>query len=249
MMLIVNADDYGLRAEVTDAIVACWRAGGISAASAMTHMADSRRAAAIARETSLPLGLHLNLTTPFTAKGAVAARESRQRQACAYFAGPQRRRFVFDPRARRLLDCCIADQLEAFAEEYGRAPLHGDGHQHIQVCPTVLATGSLGRLESLRAAHSFPPGRSSYAKRMHRAAINWIVRRRFRSIRFLSLRDLHPKLGGEGLERELTLVAEQKCDVELMVHPAWDDERRILLSAEWRQALQGIALGSYADLR
>jgi predicted glycoside hydrolase/deacetylase ChbG (UPF0249 family) len=248
-VLIVNADDWGLRSEVTDAILGCWRAGAISAASAMTHMADSRRAAALAAENRLPLGLHLNLTTPFTRADVVGDRRLRQGRACAYFEGSRRRRFGFDPRARALLDQCVEDQLQAFLEEYGRPAAHADGHQHIQVCPTVLATRSLGRLESLRAAHSFPSGRSSYPKRMQRAAVNWLVRRRFRAIRFLSLRDLHPRLGGDGLEQELRMVTEQKRHLELMVHPAWADEREILLSDEWRQALVGVELGSHADLR
>jgi chitin disaccharide deacetylase len=248
-MLIVNADDWGLREEVTDAILTCWRAGAISAASGMTLMADSRRAAALAAESRLPLGLHLNLTTPFTGKDVASDRRLRQGRACEYFAGPRRRRFVFDPRARPLLERCVSDQIEGFTEEYGAAPAHADGHEHIHVCPTVFSTRTLGSLRSLRAAHSFPRGRSSYPKRLHRAALNWCVRRRFDAVRFLSLRDLHPDLGGSGLDRELKAAGEGGRDVELMVHPAWDDERRVLLSTGWRETLSRLELGSHADLR
>jgi predicted glycoside hydrolase/deacetylase ChbG (UPF0249 family) len=245
-MLIVNADDWGLRPEITDAILECRRAGAVTCASAMVHMEDSVRAASLAAEEDLPLGLHLNLTTPFTAAEAPVERRSRQQRAVDYFAGPRLRRFVFDPRARGALDACVADQLEAFEEAFGRPVRHADGHQHIQVCPTVLSTGSLGRLKSLRGAHSLLAGRSSPAKRAYRGIVNAFVHLRFRTARFVSLRDLHPDLGGIGLESVLRDAAHE--DVEVMVHPAWEDERRVLLSAGWRQALRGLPIGSHADL-
>lgn len=248
-MLIVNADDWGLRPEVTDAILTCWQAEAITSVSGMTQMADSRRAAALAADNQIPLGLHLNLTTPFTATEVAGERRQRQRRACEYFDARRYRRFAFDPWMRPLLDRCISDQLQAFSEDYGPTPSHADGHEHIQICPTVLATRSLGALRSLREAHSFPAGRSSYPKRLHRAGLNRLVRRRFETARFLSLRDLHPELGGSGLERELDALANGGRDVELMVHPAWDDERAVLLSASWRKALEGLELGSHADLR
>lgn len=247
-MLIVNADDWGLRREVTDAILACWQAGAITATSGMTGMADSRRAAALAAEHQIPLGLHLNLTTPFTASEVAEEGRRRQERACGYFAKARYRRFVFDPRAQPLLDRCVADQLAAFADEHGRPPGHADGHEHIQACPTVFSTPSLRSVRSLRAAHSFPPGGSSLPKRLHRAGVNWLIGRRFKAVRFLSLRDLHPELGGSGIERELAAAAAGR-DVELMVHPAWSDERRVLLSASWRQSLAELELGSQEDLR
>jgi predicted glycoside hydrolase/deacetylase ChbG (UPF0249 family) len=247
-MLIVNADDWGLRREVTDAILACWQAGAITSASGMTQMADSRRAAKLMADHRIPLGLHLNLTTPFTATEASDEARRRQERACDYFADARYRRFAFDPRVRALLDRCVSDQLEGYAEDYGAPPTHADGHEHIQVCPTVLSTRALGSIRTLRPAQSFPRGRSPLPKRLHRAGVNWLVGRRFEAVRFLSLRDLHPELGGSGIERELASV-EAGRDVELMVHPAWSDERRVLLSASWNRALASLELGSHADLR
>jgi predicted glycoside hydrolase/deacetylase ChbG (UPF0249 family) len=245
-MLIVNGDDLGLRGEVTDAILECWEAGAISSASAMVHMADSARACRLAAEAGLPIGLHLNLTTEFTAADVPGERALRQRRAVAYFAGPARRRFGFDPRARPLLELCVADQLDAFAELCGVAASHADGHQHIQTCPTVLSTPSLGAVASLRRAHGFVAGRRSLWRRLYRGAVNAAIRGRFRSVPFVSLRDFHPALGGVGLDRLFSLAA--RGDVEAMVHPAWDDEREVLLSAAWRRELRGVKIGSHADL-
>ncbi len=246
-MLIVNADDWGLRPEVTDAILECWRAGAVTSASAMVHMEDSRRAFGLAADAGLPLGLHCNLSAPFTDPDAPPDRRLRQRSAVAYFAGPRRRWLLFDPRARVLLDSCVADQLDAFGELSGSPALHADGHQHVQVCPTVLLAPSLGRLVSLRRAQSFVSGGRSPAKRGYRAAANLVVRRRFRSAQFFSLRDLHPALGGSGLDRLLALA--RRTDIEVMVHPAWEDEREVLLSAAWRQAMASLPTGSHGELR
>ncbi|MGV1048318.1 MAG: ChbG/HpnK family deacetylase [Solirubrobacterales bacterium] len=244
-MLIVNADDWGLRPEVTDAIAECWAAGAVTSASAMVAMADSERAFALAAAQGPPLGLHLNLTTPFTAPGVEPGRRRRQFRAVAYFGASDRRRLLFDPRRRAALDRCVADQLDAFAEARGRPARHADGHQHIQVCPTVLSTRSLGRVQSLRRAHGFVAGSSSPAKRGYRRLLNGVVRHRFRSVPFVSLRDLHPALGGVGLERLAPLA--RGGDVELMVHPGWEDEREVLLSAAWLRLLGELPTGSHAD--
>lgn len=245
-MLIVNADDWGLRPAVTDAILECWRAGGVTSASAMVHMEDSARAFGLAAEAGLPLGLHCNLTAPFTDDCAAAERRLRQQRAADYFAGSSCRMLLYDPRVRGLLDACVGDQLDAFFEFGGHPAAHADGHQHVQVCPTVLLAPSLGRLASLRRAQSFLSGGHSPSRRAYRAALNLVVRRRFLSVRFLSLRDLHPALGGEGLDRLPDLA--RSTDVEVMVHPAWEDEREVLLSPDWRQMLAGLPTGSHGDL-
>jgi predicted glycoside hydrolase/deacetylase ChbG (UPF0249 family) len=45
-LLIVNADDFGLRPDVTDAIIDVYRAARITSATAMVYMQDGARAAA-----------------------------------------------------------------------------------------------------------------------------------------------------------------------------------------------------------
>lgn len=245
-MLIVNADDWGLRPEVTDSILECWRAGAVTAASAMTGMLDSERAFGLAREGGPPLGLHVNLTTPLTAAGVPADERRRQQRAVEYFAAAGWRRYALDPLARSVLDRCVADQLAAFAAGSGQAAAHADGHQHVQSCPTVLCGCSLGAVRTLRRAHGFVPGQRSSPKRAYRGTVNWLIRRRFRSAAFVSLRDLHPALGGVGLDGLARLAG--RGEVEVMTHPAWEDEREVLLSSSWRSFVAGLPTGSHADL-
>src|SRR5262245_3873622 len=61
-MLIINADDWGRSVTETDAALKCHREGRVTSASAMVFMEDSERAAELARENTLDIGLHLNLS-------------------------------------------------------------------------------------------------------------------------------------------------------------------------------------------
>ena len=75
-MLIINADDWGLDVATTDAIAACFERGRLTATSAMVFMDDSIRAAQLALDIGIDVGLHLNLTEPFTSELADPALEA-----------------------------------------------------------------------------------------------------------------------------------------------------------------------------
>ena len=66
-MLIINADDWGRSVAETDAALKCFRERRITSVSAMVFMGDSERAAELAKENKLDVGLHLNFTDRFTA--------------------------------------------------------------------------------------------------------------------------------------------------------------------------------------
>ena len=65
-MLIINADDWGRSVAETDAALRCYKEGRITSVSAMVFMEDSERAAELAKENELDVGLHLNFTDRFT---------------------------------------------------------------------------------------------------------------------------------------------------------------------------------------
>jgi predicted glycoside hydrolase/deacetylase ChbG (UPF0249 family) len=242
-VLVVNADDWGLRREVTDAIAECWKAEAITAASAMVGMADSGRAFELAAANGLPLGLHLNLTIALDGEVAPEVR-SRQRRVVSYFGRARARRYLLDPFARGAVDRACADQLLAFAAAAGAPPRHLDGHQHIQTCPTVFASPALGAAASLREAHALT-ARGSRLRDAYRAVLNRAIRARFDSMPLFSMRDLHPALAGVGLGVLEDLAT--RGNVELMVHPAWEDERQILLSEDWRRWLAALPHGAHGE--
>ncbi len=245
-LLIVNADDWGMDAATTDAIAACFDHGRITSASAMVYMEDSDRAARLARERSLPVGLHLNLARPFTDAAAPAPVRERQRRLARYLGRARWRRWVPSPLLRAEVARCVEDQRERFAALYGAPPTHLDGEQHMHTWPTALA--ALPRGARIRPTFTFVARERPAWNRLARAGFNAALRRRFVTPRyFFSIRELHPALGGEALEERLDLAAGGA--VEVMVHPGWEDERALLLADRWARLLEGRPLGSYADLR
>src|SRR4051794_21958641 len=99
-LLIVNADDWGGWNVATDNIARAYEHGSITSSTAMVYMDDSARAADIAGELRIPLGLHLNLTQPFDGPDVPSAARERQQALCGRFwSENRRRRTLLDPRA------------------------------------------------------------------------------------------------------------------------------------------------------
>lgn len=242
-LLVVNADDWGSNALATDRIADCFEARAISSASAMMFMADSERAAAVAVEKELPIGLHLNLTEAFD--GAVPPDvATRQAGLAARFAGSRVLRYVYDPRLRADVACCTAEQFERFRETYGREPTHVDGHNHVQLCPTVLSV--LPRGVRVRTAWQ-PPVSPVDPMRAARKLRHVLIARRFRTTdHFFPVRAIHPAFGGSGLDAALALADRES--VELMVHPAVADEYALLTAPAWASTVGRRQLRSFADL-
>jgi predicted glycoside hydrolase/deacetylase ChbG (UPF0249 family) len=245
-LLIVNADDWGAEPATTDAIARCFERGRVTSATGMVYMADSARAAELARAHGLPVGLHINLTTAYTHEGIPAAVRDRQRRLVDRFGQARRQHLAWYPLAQRLVERCLADQIDEFERLYGRRPTHFDGHNHVHLSPNVLVARSLGRADAVRRADDTDRRRGGLA-RTARMARRLIVSSRFRTTdHFFPLANLHPGLGGSGLEEALALSG--RTTVEIMVHPGWADQLELLLADDWSAALAGRPLGSFADL-
>ena len=78
-MLIINADDWGRSRAETDVELECFRAGRFTSASAMVFMEDSERAAELAREYGVDVGLHLNLSQRYTRPPASSIAEAQDK--------------------------------------------------------------------------------------------------------------------------------------------------------------------------
>lgn len=246
-LLIVNADDWGAEEANTDAIRDAFAAGAITSASAMVYMEDSDRAAAIARRERLGLGLHLNLTQPFSDSAAPLAVRGRQQALLEHFRDPRRRQRSFDLSRRAAVHAAVADQFARFHELYGRAPDHLDGHEHVHLCLDVLL--ALPRGLKVRPAISGLGGPLEMARfaGAASAARGAVIRARLRAPRHAF--DFW-RLSQEPVSdiMELALDFSDRTAIEVMCHPDRPEELRVLTSERWRRALAGRPLGTYADL-
>ncbi len=253
-LLVVNADDWGGFREGTDAIESCFAIGAISSTTAMVHMADSQRAAELARARERPTGLHLNLTEPYDAADVPAPVRERQLRLCAHFRALSRRRWTLspDPRIHRLIADGIRDQLEEFRDRYGREPTHVDSHHHVHVCPDVFLSRALARETKVRQALSFAPdaersGARGLLKGFARSAKQRQLARRFLTTeRFWCAGELSHGDGAVPIAQAAAYAATHT--VEIMVHPSFALDIAVLRSGPWLRALHEAPLGSYAAL-
>jgi chitin disaccharide deacetylase len=248
-LLIVNADDWGGFREGTDAIDRCFRIGAVSSTTAMVHMSDSRRAAELALENAWPVGLHLNLTQPFDAADVDASVRERQRRLCVHFDKLRARRWMLsaDRRLHELIAEEIRGQIEQFAILYGGEPTHVDSHHHVHVCPDVFLSSALVRGTRMRQTVSAPPVDRRAARMLAGAAKHWVLARRFvTTSRFWAVRELAPGTGTVPIATAAELSRRQS--VEIMTHPSFPSELRVLRSGAWAQVIAQAPLGSYALL-
>ena len=247
-LLIVNADDWGLDAETTDAIAACFESGRVTSATAMVFMADSERAAALAQRIALPVGLHLNLSEAFTGAAVPEPIRTLQAELVPRFTdrGRRWRRWLPDPRIANAVERAVADQLEGFRELYGRDPTHVDGHKHVHISPTVACTPSLAHLP-LRRAISDAPGSRSPVAAARRIRHRLILSRMPGTDHFVAISSLRQELVSGPAPGQLSSLARSEI-VEVMAHPGLPDEQELLMTDAWARVMSDARLGSYEDL-
>jgi predicted glycoside hydrolase/deacetylase ChbG (UPF0249 family) len=227
-MLIINADDWGRDQENTDRILSCFQRNSISSVSAMVFMEDSERGASLARESGVDAGLHLNFTTPFSARNCPAKLAEQQRLLTSYLRRHRLAQVLFHPGLTGAFEYVTTAQLEEYRRLYGAEPRRVDGHHHMHLCANVLAQGLLPRGILVRRNFSFQAGEKSVVNRFYRQALDRRLARKYRLVDYLfSLAPLQPR---ERLDRVLSLA--RRGVVEMETHPIQDDEYAFLTEGE-----------------
>jgi hypothetical protein len=243
--LIVNADDWGRNTLTTDRIAKCVGRGAVSSVSAMVFMEDSERAAALAREEHLDVGLHLNFTTPFSAARCPARLVERQADLVRYLRSRRLAQVVFHPGLAGPFAYVAAAQIDEFRRLYGVGPDRVDGHHHMHLCANVLYARLLPAGTMVRRNFSFQPGEKSAWNRMYRRWVDGLLDRRHRIVDYLfSLRPLDEP---GRLERILALARQHV--VELETHPADSGEYRFLTSGEISRRDAEVRISSASAVR
>jgi predicted glycoside hydrolase/deacetylase ChbG (UPF0249 family) len=134
------ADDYGIAPAVSAAIRDLLARGRLSATSVMMAApsfgrAEAQSLAALAAAAPpFAIGLHVTLTGPFR---PLSQNFAPLRDGAFLPLGAVMARAFLGRLERAALATEIAAQLAAFAAAFGRPPDYVDGHQHVQLMPTV----------------------------------------------------------------------------------------------------------------
>jgi chitin disaccharide deacetylase len=240
-MLIINADDWGRSQAETDAALACYRAGRITSASAMVFMDDSERAADLAKNSPIDMGLHVNLIEPFTAKNATKQLCESHDRIVRFLKGSKYALLFYNPLLRQQFRDVFQAQLDEFFRIYGTQPSHFDGHQHMHLCSNMLLDAVIPPGEKVRRNFSFWPGEKSALNRAYRRLVDgWLARRYRLPDYFFSLFQC---LKTERMARVTEFA--QMASVELMTHPIIAEEYAFLMSENYVETTQGLERGSY----
>ncbi len=223
--LIINADDWGRDKENTDRICDCKLVGTVSSVSAMVYMEDSERAACIAREHDIDTGLHLNLTTPFSASNVPERLGEHHQRIMSYLRRSRLAQVVYHPGLVRSFKYVVASQLKEYQRIYGTATRRVDGHHHMHLCANVVLGGLLPSGTIARRNFSFQSGEKSFANRCYRKIIDRILARRHKLTDFFY--SLAP-INAPGRVEEIFALA-SRFYVEVETHPIDPKEYEFLM--------------------
>ncbi len=243
-MIIVNADDWGRTCAETDAALLCYKEGRITSVTAMVFMEDSERAADIARDAGIDVGLHLNLSQRFTGEVQVGLLQKYHNRIVQYLTLNKYTFLFYNPVLRKQFRYVYQAQLEEFLRLYGRAPSHIDGHHHMHLCANILIDRIIPNNEKVRRNFSFWPGEKSFLNRMYRRVVDrWLDSRYFVTDYFFALPQI---LQTNRLMRVLELS--KVTTVELMTHPFNAKEYDYLMSDDYLAMLSKIENGTYSSI-
>jgi chitin disaccharide deacetylase len=235
--LIINADDWGRDKFTTDRILECFSARALSSVSAMVFMEDSERAASIAFERGIDIGVHLNLTEAFSGRNVPVHLQQHHLRVAQFLLRHRFSQIVYHPGLATSFEYVTKAQLEEFHRIYGASPRRIDGHHHMHLSENMLSGKLLPVGTLVRKNFSFEAEEKSWANHRYRRFVDGRLRRRHQLVDFLF--SLIP-IQTERLERIFSYA--QCALVELETHPVNSDEFKFLTSPEISRLLHGVAI-------
>ena len=203
----------------------------------MVFMEDSERAASLARERSIDIGLHLNLTEALSARNASARLQEHHGRVARFLRRHRLFQTIYHPGLAASFEYVTKAQLEEFNRIYGEAPKRIDGHHHMHLSENVLIGRLLPSGTLLRRNFSFAPGEKSWINRRYRSFVDSRLQRRHQIVDFLFSID---PIETERLQRIFGYA--QQSFVELETHPVNQAEFHFLTSREMAKLLGGFPI-------
>jgi len=241
-MLIINADDWGRSVAETDAALRCYKGGRITSVSAMVFMEDSERAAELAKENELDVGLHLNFTDKFTANQYSGTLANYHGEIVRFLRGSKYSQLLYNPFLRKEFAYSYEAQFAEFTRLYGKPPSHIDGHHHMHLCANILLSNIIPAGMKMRRNFSFSPGEKGVLNRTYRAIIDRRLAHKYQITDYFF--DLTQCIEGKKVDRVAALA--KSSSVELMTHPVMNAEEKYLMSDEFQVILQPLEISGYA---
>jgi len=243
-MIIVTADDYGKTKACTDRILACYSHGWITSASAMVFMADSERAAELAKGSSLEVGLHLNFTQPFVYKALPPQLRRDHNQILSYLSRHKIFQALYHPGLSESFRYIFQSQVEEFVRLYGHRPDFYNGHHHMHLCANMLTAGLIPPGSRVRRSFTFRNKEKSIFNRLYRRLIDEFVDRRYISTDyFFSVAPIHST---ERLWKIFQLAMQHS--VELEVHLDKAEETNFLAGDLYRSLIAKVPVMGFRHL-
>lgn len=243
-MIIITADDYGKTKHVTDSILKCFSNTRITSVSAMVFMEDSERAAELALQTNIEVGLHLNFTMPFSAKKISRKLREQHNRVVSYLTKNKLAQIIYNPLLANSFNYLFLAQQEEFIHLYARQPDFYNGHHHMHLCANVLMGKILPKSARVRRTFTFDQGEKNIFNRLYRLALENIVTRRyittdyFFSILPLQNHERHRHIFNRALMHK----------VEIEVHPENSDEIKFLLNDQYRCLMESVHIGNFQQI-
>jgi chitin disaccharide deacetylase len=234
--LIVTADDWGADRTTTDRIYDCISKRKVSSTSGMVFMVDSERAAALAREHGVDVGIHLNFTTPYSARGVDEILIEHQRKVSAYLKARRLNQAIYNPGLTRSFEYVVQTQLEEFRRLYGVLPARLDGHHHMHLCANILIGKLMPAGTIVRRNFSFGAGEKGFVNRWYRKRVDKsLARRHSITDYFFALAPVSPL---DRLSDRLALS--ERFVVEVETHPIAEDEYSFLMGDEFERIARAL---------
>lgn len=243
-MIIINADDWGRSRSETDVALSCYKEGRITSVTAMVFMEDSDRAAELAKEAGIDVGLHLNLTQRFSGEVRVKSLTEYHDRIINFLTFNKYAFLIYNPALRKAFQYVYQAQFDEFVRLYGKPPSHIDGHHHQHLCTNMLLDRVIPSGEKVRRNFYFWPDEKGRLNRSYRHLIDLSLAHRYLLTNYFFA--LSQCLQNDRLKRvtDLALTA----NVEIMTHPANAIEHSFLMSDDYFASLGRLEKGTYSEM-
>jgi chitin disaccharide deacetylase len=243
-MLIINSDDWGRSVAETDTALSCYKAGRITSVSAMVFMSDSLRAADLAKDEGIDVGLHLNLTQKFDVKSKSTLLVDYHDRIVRYMTSNKYSLLLYNPFLHEQFRYVYEAQAEEFIRIYGKSPSHIDGHHHTHLCTNMLLGKVIPAGNKVRRNFSFWSGEKDLFNRTYRRFIDQYLARRYLVTDYFFSLSQSLQYGRIARISDLAGTA----TIEVMTHPSAENEYAYLMSDDYLEAFDKLHKAPYSAL-